>query len=100
MCLFCQLTVQAYDGGVPVLKAPRLASVVITVLQNLNKPRFVDSTCNRAVNTNLAVGSNIMTVQASDEDPVSLLRQIKQKHLTILFFGTTGSWSVCSNLNS
>ncbi|GFN78435.1 protocadherin fat 4, partial [Plakobranchus ocellatus] len=63
-----QAVVRVQDRGSPVRSADRLSYVTINVLRNRFAPQFTDESCSRDLRQDLAVGTSVTRVQASDED--------------------------------
>ncbi|KAH3873306.1 hypothetical protein DPMN_036538, partial [Dreissena polymorpha] len=56
------LTVEAYDGGTPVLTATDFATVSVTVLRNNNPPVFFNTPYSTTISRNQATGQSIYAV--------------------------------------
>ena len=56
----------ARDGGTPVKTST--AIVDVTVIRNLNQPRFTQSNMRVSINDNIPAGSSIIQVEATDDD--------------------------------
>ncbi|KAH3873282.1 hypothetical protein DPMN_036514 [Dreissena polymorpha] len=61
-----QLTVQAYDTAFPSMTAQE--DVYIDVIRNPNQPQFLESFYSRSVPENIALGSQVLCVNATDLD--------------------------------
>lgn len=66
ICVYLQLRIMAVDGGTPARSAT--ATVGITVIRNLNSPKFDQSSVRVSIPDNSAPGIAITKVTAKDAD--------------------------------
>ena len=78
-----QLYAVVSDGGVPQLSSTALVVVVI-IDENDNEPIWEKDTYTLSINENTTVGSNLLTVRATDSDPVHF------NELTEMYENTNG----------
>lgn len=62
-----QLTIELRDGGNRV--AAQRFTLTVNVIRNTNPPVFFDASYYKEIDETLSVGSSILQVQASDQDP-------------------------------
>jgi len=68
-----QMTVFARDYGTPRLQSQVSASVTINVIRNRNCPVFQNAPYSAGISQNVATGTSVFQVTATDADAVSTI---------------------------